>query len=109
MVPVSENLNTEIEKGQVLKKLLFVVTLAAIGGLAFTAGVLTSRSAKADEPKKVYPEKTELDFEGLQLQGELRNPGEFYFQYRKEEKFDSLVKRRKNFHREMLRDVVSSK
>ena len=100
-----------------IKKLLFIVTLVVIGGLAFTAGILTSRSAKAEsipgapakEPKVVYPDKTELDFEGLQLQGELRNPGEFYFQHRKEEKFDSLVKRRKNFHREMLRDVVSSR
>ena len=57
----------------------------------------------------VYPEKTDLDFEGLALEGEVRNPGEFYFQHRPEEKFDSLVKRRKNFHREMLRDVVLSK
>ena len=100
-----------------IRKLLFIVTLVAVGGLAFTAGILTSRSAKAEavsaptvkEPRVVYPDKTELDFEGLQLQGELRNPGEFYFQHRKEEKFDSLVKRRKNFHREMLRDVVSSR
>ena len=51
----------------------------------------------------------ELDFEGASIEGELRNPGEFYFQHRKEEKFDSLVKRRKNFQREMLRDMVMSK
>ena len=53
--------------------------------------------------------KTDLDFEATQIEGEIRNPGEFYFQHRPEEKFDSLVKRRKNFHREMLRDVVLSK
>jgi hypothetical protein len=57
----------------------------------------------------VYPSRTELDFEGIRIEGELRNPGEFYFQYRPEEKFDSLVKRRRNFHREMLRDVVLTK
>ena len=57
----------------------------------------------------IYPKRTELDFEGIRLEGELRNPGEFYFQYRPEEKFDSLVQRRKNFHREMLRDVVLTK
>lgn len=62
----------------------------------------------ASEPKVIYPEKTDLDFEGVHLEGELRNPGEFYFQRRPEEKFDSLVKRRKNFQREMLRDVISS-
>lgn len=60
-------------------------------------------------PRVIYPKKTDLDFEGLKLEGELRNPGEFYFQYKPEEKFDSLVKARKNFHREMLRDVVMSK
>ena len=60
-------------------------------------------------PRIIYPKNSKVDFEGLTLQGEVRNPGEFYFQRRPEEKFDSLVKRRKNFHKEMLRDVVISK
>ncbi|MBI3535132.1 MAG: hypothetical protein HY072_06570, partial [Deltaproteobacteria bacterium] len=50
-----------------------------------------------------------LDYHGIELEGEVKNPGEFYFQRKAEEKFDSLVKRRKNFHKEMLRDVVLSK
>jgi len=54
----------------------------------------------------VYPKKSKVDFEGLAIEGELKNPAEFYFQHRKQEKFDSLVKRRPNFHHEMLRDVV---
>jgi hypothetical protein len=66
-------------------------------------------AAEVAKPKVIYPEKTTLDFEGLQIQGELRTPGEFYFRRKPEEKFDSLVKRRRNFHREMLRDVVSSR
>jgi hypothetical protein len=57
----------------------------------------------------IYPKKTSLDFSGLSIEGEIRNPGEFYFQRKQEEKFDSLVKRRKNFQKEMLRDVVLSK
>ena len=97
---------------------LFVLILAAIGGLAFALGLSwSSRPAAAAEkagdserkPRVVYPKKTELDFEGAAIEGELRNPGEFYFQHRQEEKFDSLVKRRKNFQREMLRDAVLSK
>ena len=60
-------------------------------------------------PKVVYPKRQDVDFEGLSITGELRNPGDFYFQRKTEEKFDSLVKRRKNFHREMLRDVVMAK
>jgi hypothetical protein len=102
------------------RKVFFVMILAAIGGLAFAAGLAYSAIvAEADEappaagnkagPKVIYPKRTDLDFEGLKLQGEIRSPGEFYFQHRNEEKFDSLVKRRKNFHQEMLRDAVLSK
>src|SRR5205823_2878217 len=94
--------------------------LGIIAIVSFCAGLAWSRHARAEDaatpnpaPSKnvrvVYPKRTEIDFEGLELEGELRNPGEFYFQHRKEERFDSLVKRRKNFHREMLRDVVLSK
>lgn len=97
---------------------IFVTVLALIGGLAFAAGLAWSlQSAQAAEkaaPAKkeariVYPKKTDLDFEGAEIQGELRSPGEFYFQRKTEEKFESLVKRRPNFHREMLRDVVIGK
>jgi hypothetical protein len=66
-------------------------------------------AASEKEPRVVYPKKTELDFEGIKIEGEVRNAGEFYFQRRVEEKFDSLVKRRKNFHQQMLRDVVLTK
>lgn len=93
--------------------------LMAMSGIVLAAGLMMSRIARAEEAKKnasdnskprvVYPKKTELDFEGAQIEGEIRNPGEFYFQHRKEEAFDSLVKRRKNFHREMLRDAVLGK
>ena len=92
-----------------------LMILAAIAMVSFTMGVVWSNHARAEEiaPKKapriVYPKKTDLDFEGAKIEGEIRNPGEFYFQRRPEEKFDSLVKRRKDFHREMLRDVVLSK
>lgn len=93
----------------------FVFVLAAIAMLSMTAGmIIGSKSANADETsskgkKIIYPKKTELNFEGTAIEGEIRNPGEFYFQHRPQEKFDSLVKRRNNFHQEMLRDVVLSK
>jgi hypothetical protein len=107
------------------RAVLGLMILCAVGGMAFLAGIVWATGAQADEPTReagsapvsgsakeprvVYPKKTELDFEGLRIEGEIRNPGEFYFQRRTEEKFDSLVKRRKNFHREMLRDAVLSK
>ncbi len=101
--------------------------LGIIGMVSFGAGLLYAMHASAAEgrpavhartktatpakhaPKVVYPKQTDVDFEGLSITGELRNPGDFYFQRKTDEKFDSLVKRRKNFHREMLRDVVMAK
>jgi hypothetical protein len=93
---------------------LRALILGMIAIVAFGAGVLYSMSAQANErgagkPRVVHPRKSTVDFEGLAITGELRNPGEFYFQRKTDEKFDSLVKRRKNFHREMLRDAVMAR
>jgi hypothetical protein len=94
---------------------IFLFILGMIGAVAFIAGMAWSEhNALAADPgvknntRVVYPKKTDLDFEGMAIEGQLRNPGEFYFQHRDDEKFDSLVKRRKNFHREMLRDGLMS-
>lgn len=99
------------ERIGLMKKALI---LGMVGVISFGIGLLYSMNVNAAEPKGtrtrvVTPKKTEIDFEGMAITGELKNPGEFYFQRKQEEKFDSLVKRRKNFHREMLRDVVMTK
>ena len=105
-------------KLDVYRTALFVMIMTLIGGVAFAAGIAWSiNQAHAAEgevikkipPRIVYPKKTDLDFEGADIQGEIRNPGEFYFERKTEETFDSLVKRRPNFHREMLRDAVLGK
>ena len=106
-----------------MEKRKVIGILLGIGVISFAAGIAWSEFAQADESpqkdakaadpqknvKTIYPKESHFDLEGTQIEGELRNPGEFYFQHRNEEKFDSLVKRRMNFHREMLRDVVLSK
>jgi hypothetical protein len=117
-----------------MSKSFKAMILGIIGVVSFGAGLLYSMHASAAEPrhakvktvksakaspghapstrdtrKVVYPKQQDVDFEGLSITGELRNPGDFYFQRKTDEKFDSLVKRRKNFHREMLRDVVMAK
>ncbi len=98
------------ETGALIRHMVFMGIIAVIGGLAFMAGIAFSlQQADAAEPRVVYPKKTELDFSGLSIDGQVQNPGEFYFKRREQEKFDSLVKRRANFHREMLRDAVLSK
>lgn len=99
-----------------MRHFVSLLILTAIGALAFAAGFQWALAADENPvpgadagARVVYPKRTELDFEGLQLEGEVRNPGEFYFQRRPEERFDSLVKRRKQFHQQMLRDVVLSR
>lgn len=82
----------------------FVLCLIAVGGMAFAVGLAWAQ--ESPKPRVIYPKKTKLDLDALSLEGEIKNPGEFYFQLRPDEKMDSLVKRRKNFHREMLRDSV---
>ncbi len=83
--------------------------MIAFGILIFEVIIGPAWAAESTQPRVIYPKRTELDFEGLQIEGEVRNPGEFYFKRRPEEKMDSLVKRRSKFHREMLRDVVLSR
>jgi hypothetical protein len=104
------------EVGEIYRIALMLLILCGVGGLAFAFGIAWAIGGEASIPQKnqkkpriVYPKKTELDFEGAQIEGELHNPGEFYFQHRPEDKLYSLVERRKNFHREMLRDAVLSK
>lgn len=89
-----------------------VAFLISVAGLSFVAGLAWSTLARAEEsrsPRVIYPKESKIDLDETPLEGELRNPGDFYFQHRPEDRFDSLVKRRKNFHKEMLRDVVLSR
>ena len=54
----------------------------------------------------VYKKRNVVDFDDALIEGEVKNPSEFYFVHRPEQQFGSLVKKRKNFHKEMLRDTV---
>ena len=101
------------EVGLFARAMITMVTLVGLATGFFILGIWYSRSANAadqkKEPRVIYEKESSVDFEGMKLKGELRNPGEFYFKNRPEEKFDSLVKRRKNFQKEMLRDAVLSR
>ena len=73
------------------------------------ASANSSAHSSTDGKKKViYQENQSLDFEGMNLEGELKAPGEFYFQNRNQERFDALTKKRVNFRREMMRDSIQS-
>jgi hypothetical protein len=95
--------------------ILFLMPFAAVRAHADAAPpppkpstVGASTGAGTGTTRTIYPENQTIDFEGLSLEGELKAPGEFYFQNRNQERFDSLTKRRLNFRREMLRDSIQS-
>ena len=58
-----------------------------------------------DEPKIVYKEKTEIDFEALELEGELVKPQGSLLLERKKATFNPLIKLRKDFNLEMTDSV----
>ena len=88
----------------------FLFLLMMISTFKFEPAIAANKKTApaADKKKVVYLENQTLDFEGLSLDGELKAPGEFYFQNRNQDRFDSLTKRRVHFRREMLRDSIQS-
>ena len=76
------------------------VLLALSGGSAL---------AQDDEPtpgqKVIYKEKTEIDFEGLDINGELVKPQGALLLDRKRASFNPLIKLRTDFNDEMDRSV----
>ena len=61
--------------------------------------------ALAEEPKVVYKQKTEIDFEGLELEGELVKPQGALLLERKKAHFNPLITLRKDFNQEMNQSV----
>lgn len=94
--------------GMALMMILVLVSFARADDETDAPPQAKSTAKPGSKPKVVYQENQTIDFEGLSLEGELKTPGEFYFQNRTQEKFDNLTKRRLDFRREMLRDSVQS-
>lgn len=57
----------------ILKSVMVGVALSAI----VNAGVESASWSAEKAPRVIYPKKTELDFEGAAIEGEIRNPGSF--------------------------------
>ena len=64
--------------------------------------VAWSPAAFGEEPKVVYKEKTEIDFEALELEGELVKPQGALVLERKKANFNPLIKLRKDFTTEII-------
>jgi len=61
------------------------------------------------EPQVVYKQKTEIDFEGLEIEGQLLKPHGAIVQERKGAAFNPLIQLRTDFKQEMKSSVSEIK
>ena len=62
-----------------------------------------------EEPKVVYKQRTEIDFEGVEIEGELVKPQGSLVLDRRHAKFNPMIKLRTNFDDEMDKSVQEIK
>lgn len=72
---------------------------------ALTGGTAMAQDEEGGERKVIYKEKTEIDFEGLEVAGELVKPSGALLLDRKRASFNPLIKLRTDFNDEMDRSV----
>jgi hypothetical protein len=87
------------------KNLLFGVAIALSGtGTAFAQDDTTPGTDDSGQ-KVLYKKKTEIDFEGLDVSGELVKPSGMLLLDRKRAAFNPLIKIRSDFNEEMAASV----
>jgi len=69
--------------------------------LFMLSGVAYADDTKEEEPKVIYKERTEIDFEGVEIAGELVRPQGSLVLERKRAQFNSMVKLRTEFDDEI--------
>ena len=83
--------------------------MLATNRILLTLCILFPSSALADEPEPepqvIYKERTEIDFEGVEIQGELVRPQGALLLERKRAQFNSMIKLRTDFDDEMDKSV----
>ena len=62
-----------------------------------------------EEPKIVYKQKTEIDFEGVEIEGQLLKPHGSIIQERRSAAFNPLIKLRTDFNDKMINSVQEIK
>ncbi|MFZ5475208.1 MAG: hypothetical protein ACOZNI_00410 [Myxococcota bacterium] len=80
-----------------------LVVAAALG--AFASPALAQDEDDAADRKVVYKSKTEIDFEGLDVSGELVKPSSALVLDRKKASFNPLIKLREDFNPEMEQSI----
>ena len=81
-----------------LRPLLVIASLASFSGAALA-------QEEGAEPKVVYKDRTEIDFEGVEVAGELVKPQGALLLDRKRASFNPLIKLRTDFNSEMSQSV----
>jgi len=74
--------------------------------VAVLAGLSTSALAQDDSGRQVkYKERTEIDFDGVDVSGELVKPAGSLLIDRKKAQFNPLIELRENFNDEMRESI----
>jgi hypothetical protein len=79
-------------------------TLVITTALCFCANVAHAQEESSDRQVK-YKERTEIDFDGVDVQGELVKPAGQLFLDRRKAQFNPLIRLREDFDTEMKRSV----
>jgi hypothetical protein len=81
--------------------------MVAVSFLFSTSGTAFAQDEGGgeDAPKVVYKERTEVDFEGVEVAGELVKPQGALLLDRKRASFNPLIKLRADFNSEMSQSV----
>tara|TARA_Y100000310_G_scaffold263088_1_gene273069 strand:+ start:928 stop:1176 length:249 start_codon:yes stop_codon:yes gene_type:complete len=69
--------------------------------LFMLSGVAYGDNTKEEEPKVIYKERTEIDFEGVEVVGELVKPQGTLILDRRHAKFNPMIKLREDFDDEI--------
>ncbi len=75
-----------------------------IAALLFSAPAYADNETE-EEPKVVYKQRTEIDFEGVEIEGELVKPQGSLVLDRRHAKFNPMIKLRTDFDDEMDKTV----
>lgn len=71
----------------------------------FALVILTVSSAVFAEDKIIYQKKTVVDFEDVMLEGQIKKPTGSFLVDRTKARFNSLIKMKENFNKELVRSV----
>lgn len=82
-----------------------LLLLSAVAGAFSGAALAQDEEGGADGRKVTYKQKTEIDFEGLDVNGELVKPSGAMVLDRKKASFNPLIKLRADFNPEMEQSI----